>query len=146
MRKSRFRTVRCVIRRGEAFLLVVHRSAVANAPRTWGLPGGRMERGEDFEGTARREIREELGVRLQGPLVEVGDYRYKGAFHKVLGADHATRILTFRRAEILAIGWHTLEEVSALALAGSLHSGFEELAIRDFVALGRSPGRCAPAR
>jgi ADP-ribose pyrophosphatase YjhB (NUDIX family) len=39
-------------------LLVRH----ADAPETWGTPGGGHEAGEDFAETARREVREETGV------------------------------------------------------------------------------------
>jgi 8-oxo-dGTP pyrophosphatase MutT (NUDIX family) len=131
VRTTRFRTVRCIIRQGDRFLLVIHRGARA-AARRWGLPGGRIEERESLEDTARREIREELGIIL-GPLIEVGDYRYKGARHKVLGTEYSDRIIAFHRAELRKIGWHTLEEVVALARAGNLHAGFEHHAIGDFV-------------
>ena len=133
MQKPRFRTVRCILRRGDRFLLVVHRGT---GRRSWGLPGGRLEAREGFEEAARREIREELGIVL-GALREVGDYRYKGFFHKVLGTDYDGSIVGFRRAELLKIGWHTLEEVAELARAGELHAGFEHAAIGDFVASAR---------
>jgi len=100
VRKPPFRTVRCIIRRGDRFLLVVHRGARKVGRRTWGLPGGRVERDEDFEETARREIREELRVTL-GALREVGHYRYKGSFHKVLGTEYQDPIIAFDRAELL---------------------------------------------
>ena len=100
--------------------------------RPWGLPGGHIERRETFEETVRRELRQELGV-VAGPLREVGDYRYRGALHKVLGGDHAQPIVRFQRAELLEIGWHTPEEVEALARAERLHAGYEHLAIRDFL-------------
>jgi len=96
------------------------------------LPGGRIEQRETFEDTARREIREELGIIL-GPLLEVGEYRHKGSFHKVLGTDYLGPIITFRRAELRKIGWHTLEDVVAFARNGTLHGGFEDLAIADFI-------------
>lgn len=137
MGKSCFRTVRCIIRQGDKFLLVVHRGARKGAPRRWTLPGGRIENGEDFETTARREIREELRIPLEA-LREVGNYRYKGSVHKVLGTEHDAPIIIFDRAELLKIGWHTLDEVVAFAEKGMLHSGFEAAAIRDFVALVRS--------
>lgn len=39
----------------------------------WGLPGGGMEPGEDLETTARRETREETGLKA-GPLTLFGVY------------------------------------------------------------------------
>lgn len=134
MRKTRYKTVRCVIRTGDRFLLVVHRTPPRRKRGTWGLPGGRIEPGEAFEDTLRREIREELSASL-GALHLIGDYRYRGSFHRVFGVDHDERILTFDRSEILKMGWHGVEDVAALATQGRLHTGFEELAIRDFLAL-----------
>lgn len=129
---TRFRTVRCIIRQGDRFLLVIHRGGRTGGARRWGLPGGRIEERENFEDTARREIREELGIIL-GPLFEIGDYRYKGSRHKVLGTDYPDPIIAFRRAELLKIRWHTLDEVAALGRAGNLHAGFEALAIGEFI-------------
>jgi 8-oxo-dGTP pyrophosphatase MutT (NUDIX family) len=132
VKKVPIRTARCLIRREGKFLLVVHRGARSASARPWALPGGRVEPGESPEQTARREIREEIGITL-GDLREVGTYRYKGWFHRVLGADHPDPILWFRRAELLKIGWHTPDEIVALARAGALHAGYEHLAVADFL-------------
>lgn len=131
--RSQFRTVRAVLRREGRFLLVVHHGFAWRRTR-WGLPGGRIEWGEDFHETAHRELHEELSIRVEG-LDHVGDYRYKGALHRILGADFAGTIDDFDRSELAEIGWHTLDEVSKLAGRGSLHGGFEETAIRDFLKL-----------
>ena len=96
------------------------------------MPGGRVEPREDCEQTARREIREELRIVL-GELHEVGEYRYKGRAHRVLGTEYEGAVIAFDRSELLKVGWHTLEEVAALAAKGRLHAGFEEDAIRDFL-------------
>ena len=37
-------------------------------PDTWAIFGGHLEPGEDPEQGARREVEEELGLRLEGPL------------------------------------------------------------------------------
>ena len=134
MKKRRFRTVRCIIRREDRFLLVIHRGARTMSRRAWGLPGGRIERHEDFEETARREIREELSITL-GELREVGDYRYKGALHRVMATDFDGNVIEFQRKELFKIGWKTLDEIAALAAADRLHTGFEHEAIADFLAL-----------
>jgi 8-oxo-dGTP pyrophosphatase MutT (NUDIX family) len=60
--RPRTRGVKCVIARGDEILLVRH--TYGDRGR-WDLPGGRMKRGEQPVDTARREIREELGVDLE---------------------------------------------------------------------------------
>jgi 8-oxo-dGTP pyrophosphatase MutT (NUDIX family) len=44
-------------------------------PETWGLAGGHVEEGEDFEAAAHRELEEETGVRLEpGTLTLFGEF------------------------------------------------------------------------
>ncbi len=45
-------------------LLLNHVLRVASG---WGLPGGFIDRGEDPVDTIRRELREEVGIELEGP-------------------------------------------------------------------------------
>jgi 8-oxo-dGTP pyrophosphatase MutT (NUDIX family) len=58
VRRPRSRGVRCVLRRGDAVVLVRH----TYGDRRWMLPGGRVRRTEDPIATARREMQQELGV------------------------------------------------------------------------------------
>lgn len=44
----------------------------------WQIPKGQIEPGEDSEAAARREVREELGVALEGPLLPLGMVRQAG--------------------------------------------------------------------
>jgi 8-oxo-dGTP pyrophosphatase MutT (NUDIX family) len=50
--------VRCILRRGDAVLLVRH----SYGDRPWMFPGGRVRRNENPVATARREMHQELGV------------------------------------------------------------------------------------
>jgi 8-oxo-dGTP pyrophosphatase MutT (NUDIX family) len=127
------RTVRAVLRQRDRFLLVVHHGSWGRRER-WGLPGGRIERGEDYRDTAERELEEELSIRV-ATLEPVGDYAYNGALHRVFGTDFDGTIVEFDRWEIDRIGWHTLDDVVKLAADRALHTGFEETAIRDFLKL-----------
>ena len=136
MRKSKFRTARCVIFSGGRVLMVVHSNRERVNRGFWGLPGGRIKAYEHFADAARREIREELHVAL-GELHEVGEYRYKGRLHKIVGTVYEKPIVRFDRNEILQIRWHTPEEVDALSADGRLHCGFEDAAVRAFLELLR---------
>lgn len=44
----------------------------------WQMPKGEVEAGESAETAARREVEEELGVRLEGPLTPLGEIRQVG--------------------------------------------------------------------
>ena len=52
-----------VIRRGNK-LLVTQRKSDQTHPLRWEFPGGQLDRGESEEACIKREIKEELGIRL----------------------------------------------------------------------------------
>lgn len=50
-------------------ILMQHRDGAAQAwPYKWGLPGGQIELGETPEEAAHRELEEETGLKVDGPL------------------------------------------------------------------------------
>jgi 8-oxo-dGTP diphosphatase len=51
----------CVIERDDGRMLLVHQIY----RRNWGLPGGLTKRRESIEDCARREVREEIGLRVE---------------------------------------------------------------------------------
>jgi 8-oxo-dGTP pyrophosphatase MutT (NUDIX family) len=55
--------VKCVVMRGDELVLVRH---TYGRRGTWDLPGGGLKRGETPQIAARREVREELGLDLDG--------------------------------------------------------------------------------
>ena len=95
----------------------------------WGLPGGHIEYGEAPEDAVRREIQEELRIAVPS-FGEVGDYRYKGAFHRVFTAVVDRTIEWFDRGELLEVAWHPLEAIEGFAREQRLHAGYELDAIR----------------
>lgn len=53
---------------------------------TWQTPGGHVDRGEDFDEAAHRELREEAGI-VAGNLREIGHFKMNGNDSKVFVAD-----------------------------------------------------------
>ncbi len=130
-KKAPFKTVRCVIASGEKYLLAIHNNHLPIKRTRWGLIGGRVDRGEELESALRREVREELYIGLD-ELIGVGDYRYKGSFHRVFGVETDERIIAYDRSELTKIGWHSLEEVEAFEANDRLHTGFEFEAVQTY--------------
>jgi predicted NUDIX family NTP pyrophosphohydrolase len=57
-------------------VLLVHPSGNYNRRAPWGIPKGAPDPGESLEETARRETREETGLVVDGPLVDLGFVDY----------------------------------------------------------------------
>jgi ADP-ribose pyrophosphatase YjhB (NUDIX family) len=114
------RGVRCAIVRDDRVLLVRH----TYGDRRWAWPGGLLRRGEDPRDTARREMREELGLDLEdwralGRVEHVADDR---AHHEVWGflAEVGEIELTLQRAEIAEARWMRLDDVPDDVLEGTV--------------------------
>lgn len=63
-------------------------------PKAWGLPGGGMFRGEDPVECAKRELREEVGLQVEGlePL---------GVLHETLsGSPHTSHVFTVQVLQV----------------------------------------------
>lgn len=134
MNQSKFRTSRCILKANDEFLLVVHNNYRGVNNGIWGLPGGRIDWGEQPIETARREIYEELETDL-GELHDVGEWSYKGYQHKVFGTEFDGRIGRIDDTEILEVDWFSLGDIVELSAADRLHAGFELASIQQFLAL-----------
>ncbi len=104
----------------------------------WQIPKGGIGRDEDPEAAARREVAEELGVQLAGPLLPLGEVRQAGgkrgtAYTVEHDVDTATirsnefemewppRSGEMRRfPEVSAARWVTIEEARMIMLPSQL--------------------------
>lgn len=80
----------------------------------WSFPGGHLESGEGLEDAVRREVEEEVGLKLGtiSPLMNVIDHVYEGDerinVHSFVGDFTGTIVL---ENELLAYGWFRLEAI-----------------------------------
>lgn len=82
----------------------------------WEFPGGKVLEGETFSAATARELAEELQVGVSGIGGEVGQFRDAGSEFVIhfLEVDIEGNPVA---AEHQALGWFTLDEMCALALA-----------------------------
>jgi 8-oxo-dGTP pyrophosphatase MutT (NUDIX family) len=123
--------VRCVLRCEQRYLLAQHNSRRRANMGKWGLPGGRVKSREEPRAALRRELAEELGLRVRY-LVEIGDWWHRGENHRIFGCDVARMTQAFAPEEILAIDWLEYAQVAELEADGRLRTGFELDAITAF--------------
>jgi 8-oxo-dGTP pyrophosphatase MutT (NUDIX family) len=123
--------VRCVLRCGQRYLLAQHNSRRRENLGKWGLPGGRLKSREEPRAALRRELIEELGLRVRS-LVEIGDWSHRGENHRIFGCDVARPTHGFAPDELLAVSWFEYTEVAELEADGRLRTGFELDAITAF--------------
>lgn len=127
--KPRFKTARCILYRGDSYLLAVHNRFRFHTQKRWGLPGGQIEWGESAHTAACRELEEELQIYLP-KLLEVGAWAYKRHQHMVFAAPLDEDVTDYDETELLDIRWFTEAEVAGLKGRSLLHADYELEAIR----------------
>src|SRR4051794_33716614 len=110
--RPKTRGVRCLLERDGRVLLVRH----TYGNREWALPGGRMRPWEEAAQTASREMREELGLELNG-WRELATFQSRNYGKRetifFLGADVGVNELTVDAGEIAEVRWASREEAAA---------------------------------
>ena len=105
--------VQCVIQHGDAILLVRN----TYGRRQWTFPGGSLARAETAEEAIRREVREEVGLRLES-LQQLGTFEaiinYKQAHVTVFTGVSADLRVTIDPGEILEARWFPPKDLPAL--------------------------------
>jgi 8-oxo-dGTP pyrophosphatase MutT (NUDIX family) len=127
----RVHRVRCVLTDGRRFLLVQNNSRRPENRGKWSLPGGRLKTREQARAGVRREVAEELGLRVSY-LVDVGDWWQNDEYHRVFGCEIEPAEPALQDDEILACAWLEYTDLKKLAAAGRLRWGFELEAISLF--------------
>ncbi|MEP9365345.1 NUDIX domain-containing protein [Nocardioides sp. CN2-186] len=85
----RFSSILLVDRRGWLLLQERDEHPVID-PEKWGLPGGHVEDGEDYEPAAYRELEEETGIRMAPGELRL--WREQRVFHEAYGSLDTTQV------------------------------------------------------
>lgn len=111
--------VRGLVSDGEGKVLLVRHSYGTDA---WHLPGGGVKRRESLEAALHRELREEVGIEVTGPVRLLGTYSNlregKSDHVSVFVVDHWRRH-DHNAAEIAGTGFFTAEHPPSTATPGT---------------------------
>ena len=117
------------VRSGEQLLLLRHGPGNDRFAGRWNGVGGHVEAGEGVRAAARRELREEAGIDVEG-------LRLRGVVHETGLLGHAYVVFFFvgevagralRPAPGVELAWHELARVRELSLVDDLHELLDAL-------------------
>lgn len=105
----------CLVRRDDGRMLLVHHYYRPG----WGLPGGIVKRREQVDDAARREVCEEVGLKVDligSPAVVVDPFeqRVDVAYLAQASSGHDPYSIEIHSPEIIETRWFTLDEIKRL--------------------------------
>src|SRR5262245_12137894 len=121
--RVRVQRVRCVLSDGRRFLFVQNNARRQENHGKWSLTGGRLKAREQARAALRRELMEEIGLRVPY-LVDVGDWWHGDEYHRVFGCETERADPSLHDDEILACAWLEYSDVKELAALCRLRWGF----------------------
>ncbi len=98
-------------------ILVIKRKGGIHS-RKWAFPGGVVELGETCEDALRREIREEVGIKMGRIIKKVGKFEFLREDNKrTIGESFLVSVknkkIKINKSEIEEFRWATIEELGA---------------------------------
>ncbi len=121
--------VRCILVHDDHYLLAQHISR--RSGDRWGFVGGRLKAGEGPKTGLRRELGEELRLRVPY-LIEVGDWRHREETYRIYGCELERAVRWFDAAELKTVAWFDYAAITELAADARLHKGFELEALDEY--------------
>lgn len=115
-----------VLTRPNEVLMVHRRADLEWYPAVWDFPGGHVEDGEAVEACLIRELEEELGVQVQGPLARLARWILEDAgeditfLHVTTWSGEPTNSAPEEHDDLR---WLSLEDAVALRLADPAYPG-----------------------
>lgn len=126
----------------EGEVLTIQRSRLVKNPELWGLPGGRLDEGENVIDAGARELKEELGIIvnpwLHGHLTVRAAHRTHVTFlpwtPTAEQASHVNHLCNGRMVsdEVMAVKWRTRSEIGSML---GLHRSLELFCEKSPIAL-----------
>lgn len=107
----------CFLKVGDEFLFL-HRTANVSEPNKWGIPGGKVQKGESAEEAVIREIQEETGFQMEAAHLNFLGKVYIRQFLPAID-------FTYSMFE------YQIEEKFEVSLNFQEHRGFTWMSLRD---------------
>lgn len=110
-----------VFNQNQEILLVQRHANDDFMPNKWWIAGGKLEQGETLEQGAKRELREETGIKVSDvTFVEKAKLQNGGISHRFTGVVDNDTPIHLQKDELQAYRWVSVDELSKFDLLGKL--------------------------